>query len=72
MPPSNGVSAVDAGANVRYKVNLSTGKVARMQRVFGCHTGNWRSELTGTQNLGLYISNILFIHDNLRRIPWIG
>jgi hypothetical protein len=43
-----------------------------MQRVFGCHTGNWRSELTGTHNLGLYISNILFIHDNLRRIPWIG
>ena len=37
-----------------------------------CHTGDWRGKLTGTHNLGLYISNILFIYDNLRRIPWIG
>lgn len=50
-------------------VNRREGHV---QRVFGCHTGDWRGKLTGTHNLGLYISNILFIHDNLRRIPWIG
>ena len=50
-------------------VNRREGHV---QRVFGCHTGDWRGKLTGTHNLGLYISNILFIYDNLRRIPWIG